>query len=149
MKQEMMGWQLHQLDHMRIICTSLQTANHASTSDTQFLLTGRTLFLQPNQQCQSTDGKYFFFVINCPAAPSACHCTTLWYIWHLYDSVANNPVFLRRCVVCHKVLSMPGYVLSAGIREMRMASLLVECCLAHYTDHRVAKTFLSLFGRLT
>jgi len=25
MKQEMMGWQWHQLDHMQIICTSLQT----------------------------------------------------------------------------------------------------------------------------
>ena len=36
MKQEMMGWQWHQLDHMQIICTSLQTDNHA----TQFLQTG-------------------------------------------------------------------------------------------------------------
>jgi len=25
MKQEMMGWQWHQLDHMQIICTLLQT----------------------------------------------------------------------------------------------------------------------------
>jgi len=31
MKQEMMGWQWHQLDHMHIY-TSLQTDNHASTS---------------------------------------------------------------------------------------------------------------------
>jgi len=29
MKQEMMGRQWHQLDHMQIICTSLQTDNHA------------------------------------------------------------------------------------------------------------------------
>ena len=28
----MMGWQWHQLNHMQIICTSLQTDNHASTS---------------------------------------------------------------------------------------------------------------------
>jgi len=28
MKQETMGWQWHQLDHMQIICTSLQTDNH-------------------------------------------------------------------------------------------------------------------------
>jgi len=28
----MMGWQLHQLDRMQIICTLLQTDNHASTS---------------------------------------------------------------------------------------------------------------------
>jgi len=27
-----MGWQWHQLDHMQIICASLQTDNHASTS---------------------------------------------------------------------------------------------------------------------
>jgi len=28
MKQEMMGWQWHQLDHMQIIYTSFQTDNH-------------------------------------------------------------------------------------------------------------------------
>jgi len=32
MNEEMMGWQWHQLDHMQIICTSLQTGNHAGTS---------------------------------------------------------------------------------------------------------------------
>jgi len=31
-KQEMMGWQWHQLDHVQIICTSLQSDNHASIS---------------------------------------------------------------------------------------------------------------------
>jgi len=35
-KQEMMGWQWHQLDHMQIICTSLQTDNHASSSSLTF-----------------------------------------------------------------------------------------------------------------
>jgi len=28
----MMGWQWHQLDHVQIICTLLQTDNHVSTS---------------------------------------------------------------------------------------------------------------------
>jgi len=37
MKQEMMGWQWHQLDHMQIICTSRQTDNHASTSPVSFI----------------------------------------------------------------------------------------------------------------
>ena len=32
LKQEMMGWQWHQLDHMQVICTSLQTDNHASNT---------------------------------------------------------------------------------------------------------------------
>jgi len=27
-----MGWQCHQLDHMQIICTSLQADDHGSTS---------------------------------------------------------------------------------------------------------------------
>ena len=34
--QEMIGWQWHQLDDMQIICTSLQTDNHASTSPLSF-----------------------------------------------------------------------------------------------------------------
>jgi len=32
MKQQMTAWQWHQLDYMQIICTLLQTDNHASTS---------------------------------------------------------------------------------------------------------------------
>jgi len=37
----MMGRQLHQVDHMQIICTSLQTDNHVSTYlTTQFLQAG-------------------------------------------------------------------------------------------------------------
>ena len=31
LKQEMVGWQWHQLDHMQIIGTTFQTDNHAST----------------------------------------------------------------------------------------------------------------------
>jgi len=31
------GWQWHQLDDMQIICTSLQTYNHASISSLNFL----------------------------------------------------------------------------------------------------------------
>jgi len=36
LQQEMMGWQWHQLDHMQINCTSLQTNNHSSTSPLHF-----------------------------------------------------------------------------------------------------------------
>jgi len=36
LEQEMIGWQWHQLDHMQIICASLQTDNHASTSSHRF-----------------------------------------------------------------------------------------------------------------
>jgi len=42
MKQEMMGWQWHQLDHMWIICISLQT-NHANTLTLSILYRPDTL----------------------------------------------------------------------------------------------------------
>jgi len=54
LEQEMMGWQWLQLDHMQIICTSLQTDNHTSTHHSIF--TGRMPFLPPNPQRQSTEG---------------------------------------------------------------------------------------------
>jgi len=37
MKQEMIGWQCDQLDHMQIICTSLQTVSLGGTSSCNFL----------------------------------------------------------------------------------------------------------------
>jgi len=52
----MMAWQWHQLDHMQIICTSLQTDIHISTSSLKYF-TGQMLFMMTNQQCQSTEGK--------------------------------------------------------------------------------------------
>jgi len=36
LEQETMGWQWHQLYHMQIICSSLKTDNHASTSPLSF-----------------------------------------------------------------------------------------------------------------
>jgi len=50
MKQEMTGWQWHQLDHMQDICILLQKDNHASTSSLSYY--SWMLFLTPNQQCQ-------------------------------------------------------------------------------------------------
>jgi len=49
-KQEKIGWQWHQLDHVQIICTSLQTDNHDSTSPLSF--TGQMPFLPYNLQHQ-------------------------------------------------------------------------------------------------
>jgi len=42
MKQEMMEWQWHQLDHMQITCTSLQTYNHVSISSLNLLQAKRS-----------------------------------------------------------------------------------------------------------
>jgi len=56
MKQEMMGWQWHQQEHMQVLCSLIQSDNHASTLSLNFY-TGWMLFLMLSQQCQSTEGK--------------------------------------------------------------------------------------------
>jgi len=43
MQQEMMGRQWHKLDYMQIICTSLQTDNHANTGNTLSLADAQPL----------------------------------------------------------------------------------------------------------
>jgi len=50
MKQEMMGWQCHQLGHMQITCTSLQTDNDTSTSTLNVLQAGCSSW-RPTKQC--------------------------------------------------------------------------------------------------
>ena len=55
-KQEMIGWQWHQLDHMLIICTSLQRDNHASTSSLNFLRAGCSFGRPTVLKNQSTEG---------------------------------------------------------------------------------------------
>jgi len=42
----MIDWQWHQLDHVQIICTSLQTDDHASTSSLNFYMS----YSLPNAQ---------------------------------------------------------------------------------------------------
>jgi len=58
-------WQWHQLGHTQV-CTSLQTDNHATT---QFFI-GRMLFLMPNQQHQSTEGKRQQIFLNWLLSPN-------------------------------------------------------------------------------
>jgi len=85
----MMEWQWHQLEDTQIICTSLQTRNHASTSPLIYF-TGRMLFLTLNQWCQSTEDKITIrgtdeinktreeltslVVVECPGADALVGC---------------------------------------------------------------------------
>ena len=58
LKQEMMEWQWHHPDHMQIICTLLQTDNHASTSSLNFL-TGRMPFLRPTNSINALKASFY------------------------------------------------------------------------------------------
>jgi len=53
MKQEMTRWQWHQLDHMQINCTSLQTDNHARQITVIQFFTDRMLFLTPTNSVKA------------------------------------------------------------------------------------------------
>ena len=69
-------WQWHPLGHMQV-CTSLQTANQASTASLSFF-TRRMPFLPPNQQRQST-----FMAVNslyCADVPLR-NCSLTLTIW--------------------------------------------------------------------
>ena len=75
MKQEMMEWQCHQLDHMQIICTSLKTNNHASTLSLNFLRAGcsswhptnspKALKTRPQQYCTCTHKTNVYIETKC------------------------------------------------------------------------------------
>jgi len=52
-----LGWQCHQLDLMQTICTSLHITTRSTPTPHHSVFTGWMLFLTPNQQCQSTEGK--------------------------------------------------------------------------------------------
>jgi len=70
----MIGWQWRQLDHMQIICTSLQTGNHASTSSINFLQAG----------CSSW----------CPTnGVKALKATTKSISKHTYNTTINIPIW--------------------------------------------------------
>jgi len=65
-------WQWHQLDYRQDICSSLHTANHASTPPLSFFA-GLMPFLPPNQQHQSTECTRKLLHCNCFTA----HCLGL------------------------------------------------------------------------
>jgi len=50
-----MGWQWHQLDHMQIISTSLQTDNHASNSPLSFYRMDALPAAKPTASKQGTE----------------------------------------------------------------------------------------------
>ena len=62
LEQEMVGWQWHQLDHVQIICTSLQTDNHSSTSPLSFYKLDALPAVQPTA---CTNCKYMKYITYC------------------------------------------------------------------------------------
>jgi len=66
----MMGWQWHQLDHMQIIRTLLQTDNHTSTSP---LSCYRPDALPATQPTVSKHWRHYFLQLPTNKVTSTCH----------------------------------------------------------------------------
>ena len=87
----MMRWQWHQ----QIICTSLQTDNHTSSSS--LILTGRMLFLTSNQECQSIEGNRL--VLNHMHTPVCARMSNvimryalqMLHVTLLWNSITSSP----------------------------------------------------------
>jgi len=100
MKQEMMAWQWHQLDHMQIICTLLQTDNHAIASSLNFCYRPDALpDAQPTvpMQCQVYCENE---INNCNnRLASYCmllHSVVLYHIVHSHN--VNHTVTINRTI---------------------------------------------------
>ena len=89
LRQEMMGWQWHQLHHMQIIYTSLQTDKHASTSPLSFYRLDALPAAQPTASKHWTSLKACVFLSN-----------------GAYDLSINLTLFgdwsLETCAICRK-----------------------------------------------
>ena len=127
-----MGWQWHQLDHMQIICTSLQTANHASTSpifysnshqqqrhryqQTACSTPVRGWSTTPHARSPNEPAHVDVWIMLVGLSDVHCHVTvTVWHTWHLYKGDVRlrqrNDVTYQLHTQQHR--GMPLYSLTA------------------------------------
>jgi len=81
MKQEMMGWQWYQLDHMQTTCTLLLTDKHASTSPLNFLEAGRSSW-HPTNSDKAHVAVAYTLLFTCTAHVSCSKNVSLVCIYH-------------------------------------------------------------------
>jgi len=81
-----MGWQWHPLDHIQIICTSLQTDNHASTSPLKFFLQAGCPSCRPTNSIKAlkatkpTSKVYIYRIMRRITNHQNINLTTMWDI---------------------------------------------------------------------
>jgi len=87
-----MGCQRHQLDHMQIICTSLQTNNHASTSSLNFLQAERSSWLKARKVTLHAFQIRFWIWLN---KKTLCSNSTVTYVKLFCSCSSNSDVSLQ------------------------------------------------------
>ena len=104
-----MGWQWHQLDHMQIICTSLQTDNHTSTSPLSFYRPDALPATQPTAWKHLTSiilslmyilGIFWNVICIIFLSFTQCMCIAHYMLWPC-DSVC--PCVCHKLVFCQRL----------------------------------------------
>jgi len=90
MKQEMSGWQWHQLDHRQLICTLWQTDNHASISPLNLLQ------VECSSWCPTNSVKALNKYLNIYAK----HERHRWITVHITRTYTNSQTAECYCSVC-------------------------------------------------
>jgi len=118
MKQEMIRWQWRQLDNMQIICTSLQTDNHAST----FHSNTNCCFLHSSQLHRQFLSIMMFF-------------TVYWWLvivrsWNVCSVCSWMKELCCQCVVAPVKYSLPA---AASVMYVlyKFATIVVVCISIH------------------
>ena len=157
-----MEWQWHQLDHMQIICTSLQTVNHASTPSLSFLQAG-CLSCRPTNSVKALKAHHIQYVnltgtarsqtcMLVIARPTCYHytatltmslywCTVCntWKLWFIGCITYRHSTALRRttCVSRHPQLRTGGF----GWSKVSLSACLCWWHLAHYDVRCIRKMY--------
>ena len=88
LKQDMMGWQWHQLTHTQIICTSLQTDNYASTPPLSFYRRDATV-LKAHKSTSWSDAFYTKTTLLMPRGHKLC-VVNEWCLWQHVVTVSQK-----------------------------------------------------------
>jgi len=136
MKQETIGWQWHQLDHMQIICTSCHTDNHAP-HHLVFLQAGCSSWCPTN----SVPALKAVLLNVAIGAKFMCDHVTLWNRWgnHMLDLslslTINWPCWLS---------SIVGELLHTTVRNDHCLYVSKVCSVSLLVCHR----WLHIFGHV-
>jgi len=123
-----MGWQWHQLHYMHIICTLLQTNNHASTSSVNFLQAGCS-FWRPTNSVKALKAKRHTQTCNeVQRGTEADMQASNWPRWWCCPSVWQRRVDWTTADQCRP----PGQRLTSPVSPRRPSTITISWSLTQH-----------------
>jgi len=131
-----MGWPWHQLGHMQIICTSLQTDTHASTSSLKFLQAGCFFWRSTRPLTSSKHWSNNYFITDSVGNP----CVLYTFADQLRDRECVFVVLCRHhrirdfftgCSEYHSVAATCWLLMHSYIRKLYVSGSRPFLCSVH------------------